>query len=273
MVGGVGAPVLETGRRRESDAAVLVHGNPGSSADWEDLMERIAPVARAVAPDLPGFGRADKPDGFDHTITGYARWLAGCLEQLRVRRAHLVLHDIGGPIGLMWAALNPAAFASVILFNTGVLPGYRGHPVAWLWQIPLVGEISQMLLTRPLWRFGMQRAGRPKGLPPAFVDRMYDDFDWGTRAAILRLYRSFSAEEMATAGRSVFRSLNRPALVLWGRHDPFVDVAFAERQREAFPDARVVVLDDCGHWPFVDAPERVGDEVARFLKSQVRAST
>ncbi|MEA2390415.1 MAG: hypothetical protein QOK31_524, partial [Solirubrobacteraceae bacterium] len=59
--GGVRAPVLEAGPAEAEEAVVFVHGNPGSNEDWRDLVGRVGEFARAVAPDMPGFGRADKP--------------------------------------------------------------------------------------------------------------------------------------------------------------------------------------------------------------------
>ncbi len=96
---------------------------------------------------------------------------------------------------------------------------------------------------------------------------MYDDFDKGTRRAVLRLYRATddlagTAERLAGA----LRPLNRPALVVWGAHDPYVPVELAERQREAFPSGQVVVLQDSGHWPFADNPEAVDEAMVPFLR-------
>ncbi|MDQ4032492.1 MAG: alpha/beta fold hydrolase [Actinomycetota bacterium] len=81
----------------------------------------------AIAPDLPGYGSADKSDRFNYTVDGYARHLGGIIDQLGIYRAHLVLHDFGGPWGLTWAAQHPDRFASVTLINSGVLRGYRWH--------------------------------------------------------------------------------------------------------------------------------------------------
>jgi pimeloyl-ACP methyl ester carboxylesterase len=96
-VAGVRSPTLEAGPADASEAAVFVHGNPGSAEDWAVLVERAGEHGRAVALDMPGFGQADKPEGFDYTMEGYARHLAGALEHLGIERAHLVLHDFGGP--------------------------------------------------------------------------------------------------------------------------------------------------------------------------------
>jgi len=265
-VGGVSSPYLRSGPQDADEAVVFVHGNPGSSQDWERLLSRVGEFGRALAPDMPGFGRADKPETFDYTVEGYARHLDGVLKELGVRRAHLVVHDFGGPWGLAWAAQNPDAFASAVLINTGVLPGYRWHYLARIWRTPVFGEVFMATTTRPGFRL-LLKHGNPRGLPKAFVDRMYDDFDKGTRRAVLRLYRATNdpagaAERLAAA----LRPLDRPALVVWGAHDPYLPLGLAERQKETFPRAQVVVLEGSGHWPFADDPERVTEAVVPFLR-------
>jgi pimeloyl-ACP methyl ester carboxylesterase len=159
---------------------------------------------------MPGFGRADKPDDFEYTVQGYARFLAGAMDALGIRRAHLVLHDFGGPWGLSWAAANPDALASVVLVNTGVLTGYRWHYLARIWRAPVLGELFQLTATLPAFRL-LLRHGNPRGLPRDFVERMYRDYDRGTKRAVLRLYRATPAGALE-APLPVMRELNPPRL-------------------------------------------------------------
>ncbi|MBV9715527.1 MAG: alpha/beta hydrolase [Solirubrobacterales bacterium] len=268
-VDGVGTPVSSAGDPHSPDALVFVHGNPGSRRDWDDLLARVAPFARAVAFDMPGFGRADKPEDFDYTVEGYARFLGSALSQLGIEGAHLVLHDFGGPWGLAWATQNPDQFASVVLINTGVLRGYSWHYLARIWRTPVAGELFQATTTRSGLRTAL-RHGNPRGLPRAFVDRMYDDMDAGTTRAILRLYRATNDPGSAASKLAdELRPLDRPALVVWGAHDPYIPVAMAERQRESFPSAKIAILDGSGHWPFADDPAAVGRVVEPFLRRVV----
>ena len=271
-IGEVTVPLSSTGPHDATEAVVFVHGNPGSSRDWDDLLSRVRPFARALALDMPGFGKASKPADFDYTVQGYARFLATALEQLGVQRAHLVLHDFGGPWGLEWATRDPDRLASAVLINTGALIDYHWHYLARIWRTPIAGELFQATTTRSGLRFAL-RHGNPRGLPRAFVDRMYDDTDAGTKRAILRLYRATG--DPAAVGRrhaDALRPFDRPALVVWGAHDPYIPVAQAERQREAFPSADVAILDDSGHWPFADDPDGVGRLVEPFLRHTVGAT-
>jgi pimeloyl-ACP methyl ester carboxylesterase len=188
-IAGVRSPLIEAGPANADEAVVFVHGNPGSALDWGDLVAQVGAFGRAVALDMPGFGRAGKPDEFEYTVARYARHLGGALDQLGISRAHLVLHDFGGPWGLAWAAAHPESFASATLINTAVLLDYRWHYLARIWQTPILGEIFMATATR--LAFGLLlKHGNPRGLPKAFVDRMYSHFDRGTRRAVLKLYRA-----------------------------------------------------------------------------------
>jgi pimeloyl-ACP methyl ester carboxylesterase len=277
-VGGVRSSVREIGpiaaRDREhagaSEAVVFVHGNPGSSEDWVDLMTRVGTFARAVAPDMPGFGKAERPRSFEYTVDGFARHLGGLIDRLGVDRAHLVLHDFGGPWGLAWAAEHLDRVASLTLIDVGVMPGYRWHKFARVWRTPVVGELTQLVTTRGAFRLALS-ADNPRPLPRAFLDRMYDDMDWGMRRAILALYRA--TDDLGELSRRVthrpdFRKV--PTLVVWGTGDAYLPVRYAEEQRRYFDVVEVDLFERCGHWPFIDEPDRVGDAITSFLRPRVK---
>jgi pimeloyl-ACP methyl ester carboxylesterase len=266
-VGELRTPLRAAGPPDAREAVVFLHGNPGSSADWEPLLAAVGRRWRAVAWDAPGFGHAAAPAGFPQTVAAHAEFVGRALDALGIERAHLVAHDFGGPWGLAWAASDPDRFASAVLLGTGALPGYRWHALARLWRTPYAGELLMATATRLGFRLLLRR-GNPRGLPRPFVDRMYDDFDRATRRAVLELYRS--VPDVAGAGERLakaLRPLDRPALVLWGRHDPFIPPINAERQRAAFPRAEIRVLERSGHWPFVDAPATVTAALTGFLAS------
>ena len=270
-VDGMRSRVLETGSETATEAVVFVHGNPNSADEWRGLMRQTGAFARSIAVDMPGFGRADRPGNeFKVPVEGPAGFLGGALDQLGVNRAPLVLHDFGGPWGLAWAAGHPDAFASVVLINTGVLIGFEMHRVGKLWARPVVGELVMALTSRRSFNKAMREAN-PK-LPQGEIDRMYDDYDRGTRKLILRLYRNRTNDDLLEAAAAHFATLDRPALVVWGAGDPFVPLRHAEQQRKAFPRAEVVVLEDSSHWPFLDDPEGVAAAVLPFLRAQTAAA-
>jgi pimeloyl-ACP methyl ester carboxylesterase len=269
VVQGVRSPGIAAGPDEAREAAVFVHGNPGSARDWQDLVSRVGQFGRAVALDMPAFGAADRPRRFDHSSFGYAAHLGGAIAELGIDRVHLVVHDFGGPWGLVWAAGAPEALSSAVLIDSGFLRGYRWHPMARRWRTPVLGELIQMATTRRLWRhFLNEGGGRP--LPDDFVDRLYDHLDRGQKRAVLELYRATDKPDLLLELLGPqFRELDRPALVVWGRHDPFLPVEQAVNNREGFPRADIVVLEESGHFPFADDPEGTAAAVVPFLREQM----
>jgi pimeloyl-ACP methyl ester carboxylesterase len=272
-VGGVRSPVIEAGPQDAREAVLFIHGNPGSRTDWTALVAGAGALGRALALDMPGFGQADAPPDFNYHVSSYAEFIEGACSALGLERVHLVVHDFGGPFGLVWGVAHPQAWASVVLINVGVLPGYRWHKMARRWRTPVLGELVQAWIPRAAWRRTMQQTN-PKGLPIEFVDKMYDDYDRATRRTVLKLYRATPdpGTSAAQVGAAI-ASLHKPALVVWGAKDPFVGVQFAERQREFFEVQDVVILEDSGHWPFQDDPERVEEAVMPFLAKQLETKS
>lgn len=271
VVAGVRSPLIEAGPTEGREAAVFLHGNPGSRRDWADLIGRVGEFGRALSFDLPGFGEADKPRDFDYRIEGYASFVGEALTELGVERAHLVVHDFGGPIGLAWAASSPERLASAVLFNTGSVSQRKWHTMARIWRTPVLGEVSMMLTNRFAWRRVLEAGPRP--LPRQFVDRMYDDYDRGTRHAVLKLYRATDVPYPgAREWGEELRKADRPAIIVWGARDPFIHRKGAEALRsDLFPRAEIVMLEQSGHWPFVDDAERACEPAVKFLRTQLGA--
>jgi pimeloyl-ACP methyl ester carboxylesterase len=269
VVEGVRSPVIEAGPERAVEAALFLHGNPGSGRDWTGLVEPVGEFGRAVALDLPGFGRADKPRDFGYRVEHYAVHIEGVRRELGIERVHLVLHDFGGPFGLVWAAMHRDEFASAVLINTGFMRGLRWHRMARMWQTRGLGEAIMLLATRGAMRRGMNQ-GSVRGLPREFTDRIWDEYDRDTKRAVLELYRSTGAPDLlANLLAPAFAELDRPALVLWGAGDKFLPVEYARGNLEAFPSAELIVLEDSGHWPWIDDPDAVRNAVVPFLREQL----
>ncbi len=269
-VDGIRSPLIQAGPSDRPEAVVCLHGNPGSRLDWQQLIGAVGEFGRALAFDMPGFGQADKPRDFGYRVEDYANFIAGALDLLGVRRAHLVVHDFGGAFGFCWAAAHPDALASVVMFNTGTWTRGRWHRAARLWRRPVVGELVMALTNRRTWHKAMN-AG-PDPLPMAFVDRMYDDFDRGTRRAVLRLYRATDLPyPPASDWVDTLGALDRPALIVWGANDPFLGSRRVADLKGPFPSAAVTMLDRSGHFPFADDPQGSAQAVVPFLQSQVGA--
>jgi pimeloyl-ACP methyl ester carboxylesterase len=242
---------------------LYLHGVPTSSDDFLPFLERTG----GIAPDLPGFGRSGKPAAFDYSIAGYARFLEALVKELSLERLSLVVHDWGA-VGLALPAPVLERVERVVVMNAvPLLPGYRWHRIARLWRTPVVGELAMGFTTR----FGMRRLLREAFVheegPDVLTEIAWGHFDHGTQRAILKLYRSAPPERLARGGDRL-PDLRCPALVAWGVRDPYLPTSFARAYADALGGrTRLELLDDAGHWPWVDRPDLV-ELVAAFIEGE-----
>jgi len=270
VVDGIRTPVIEAGPSGAAEAAVFVHGNPGSADDFLALVEATGRHGRAIAMDMPGFGRADKPDDWPATVANYGRHLAGLLDHLRVTRVHLVLHDFGGPWGMSWLADAAGRAGSLLLVNTVAMPGYRWHRLARGWRTPRVGESLMAATTRRLF-LAFLREGNPRPIPPHDAERMWEHFDPDTRRTVLDLYRDTDPEVLDDLAARVAGAVpsDLPVRVVWGDRDPYISPKQAERLREVFPQAGFTRIRDAGHWPFLTHPEVTDPVIVDWLSEHL----
>ena len=249
----------------EGPPAVFVHGNPTHSEAWLPFLERMS--GPAIALDLPGWGFSETPDRarFDYSMHGLGRFVGRFLEALEVAEHSLVVDDWGA-VALIDAQARPALVRRLVLIDTvPLLPGYRWHWVAdRLWRRPLLGELANLTTTRASLRLLSRQAspGR-RALPEDFLDLIWRGRRPGTWPALLDLYRSADPDRLAAAG-SRLGELSCPALVVWGRADPYIPARFGRAYAERLPAAELVELERAGHWPWLDRPEII-DRVVAFL--------
>jgi pimeloyl-ACP methyl ester carboxylesterase len=242
---------LQVHWRRAGDAPILyLHGVPAAGWHWQPFLERTG----GVAPDLPGFGRSDKPGDFDYSIAGYDRFVEAFCDEAGLDRVRLVLHDWGA-VGLAFAQRMPARVERLVL--TAVvpfLPDYRWHRVARLWSRPVTGELVMGFTNRRAFR---------RGLPAEIADRAYDEFDHGSQRAVLKLYRASPPEVLARAGERL-GELRCPALLEWPTRDPYIGAEFGRRYADALGGEVQLEELEAGHYPWLDRPEMI-DRVAAFV--------
>lgn len=108
--------MLEQG---SGEAVLCIHGVPTSSFLYRKVLVELAKRGlRGIAFDLPGLGLAARPEAFDYTWSGLGRFCVSAVDALELERFHLVLHDIGGPVGFELAAAEPQRIRSLTILNT-----------------------------------------------------------------------------------------------------------------------------------------------------------
>jgi pimeloyl-ACP methyl ester carboxylesterase len=252
--------------------------------EWRLNLETVAGRHRVYAPDLPGYGRTDKPRA-RYTIPYFARFIERYMDDRRLRSVALVGASLGGRVALEVALERPELVRKLALVNTLGLgrPKVRMAQVAYgLVSLPRVGE-AVMGFTRDALRwaspsFVRRVAGRYAGVSTDLNRTMDDEY-------LEDLREMYAAEGFHSAYLSTIRSLVNPRAIfgghhdvsarldelkipvqlIWGADDPLFPVAHAERAQSLIKQSKLAVIDGAGHTPQAERPEEFNRVLHHFL--------
>lgn len=239
---GAGEPIL------------LIHGNPDSSDYWDDLVPFLSANYRCIAPDLPGFGRSEIAENFDFTLEGCANWLQSFIDALKINQPiHLIVHDVGTFYGLTWAIQQPNRVKSMCITNTLFFSNYKWHFWGRVWRTPILGELSNLILTKSLYKNGLRKSS-PK-LTDAFLEKGYALITPKMQKTVLSLYRAMSPSVFkGWEDKYLALTENKPVIVIWGENDPYIPLSFGYAERMANGQT-VHRIEEAGHWVAAEMPE------------------
>jgi pimeloyl-ACP methyl ester carboxylesterase len=255
------------------EQVVLIHGLGSNKTSFFETISALAPEHTVHAIDLPGFGSSSKPLLAPYDAAWFARAVVRFLDAEGIKRAHLVGNSLGGRIAIEVGLSTPERVRSLSLLCPSLAWRRRRAfaPLVRLLRPELTAiphPISASVVRRQFW--GM--FSRPERLHPSAADVAVEEF--------LRTYRSGAARvAFHSAARHVYlekplgqggfwtrlRELEPPALFVWGDEDPLVPMAFSRHVGEALPEARQVVLEECGHVPQVEHPQDANGLIADFI--------
>jgi pimeloyl-ACP methyl ester carboxylesterase len=235
-------------------AVLLLHGFPSGARMFHEVVPALAQAAYVIAPDLPGFGESDVLQTVSFPAFGQA--IAELLEQLRVGARYIYLHDFGAPVGFHIAMQAPKQVLGLIVQNanahrTGLGPPWA--PVMNFWTDP--NPDNEAAATAYLTFEGV-RNGVIGGAPPDVAARIPSENweeDWrvmnlpgrmDTQRALVRDYGNYVARFDDIA--AYLARWQPPALMLWGRHDIFFDLAEILSWMRTLPRMEAHVF-DAGH--------------------------
>lgn len=235
-------------------AVLLLHGSPSSARMFREVLPDLSQIGYVIAPDLPGFGESDVLQSPSFPAFGQA--ISELLEQLSIGPRYIYLHDYGAPVGLHIAMQAPERVLGLIIQNgnahrTGLGPQWGATQAYWSQPASENEAAATAHLT-----FDGTRGTYTSGAPPDLVARMPPETweeDWrvmnlpgrmDTQRALIRDYGKYVGRFDAIADYLARRQ--PPALMVWGRHDPFFELAEVLSWMQALPRMEAHIL-DAGH--------------------------
>lgn len=230
----------------EHPPVVLLHGSPGSAANFNRLAPALATLGyRVLAPDLPGYGDSTR-DLPDYSPRAQSRAIGAMLDELGIERAHIVGWSIGGGVAINLADLAPERLASLTLMASIGVQETEGSG-SWFFEHVKygVGYLGLVVGAEAVPHFGLLG---PRRARHTFI-RQFWDMDQ-------RPYRA------------IIERLTIPTLILHGRHDFLTAAWAAERHHALMPSSRLVMLDASHFLPFLQAEETASHLAQHFASAQ-----
>jgi len=256
------------------EPVILLHGGGVDSAliSWSDIIPGLAQYHRVIAPDLPGYGKSDRPD-VEYSLEYYRDFLCRFMDALQIESASLVGLSLGGGTALAFVLQHPHKVKKLVLVDTyGLMSRIPFHFLSYLYVITPLNDFSYWLMShsRSLVR-QMLLAGLiydPQNATPELVDLVYQAL---RQPGAGKSFKSFQRSEVGPRRlRSDFSDrlgeIKAPTLLVHGDHDSSVPLECVRRAQKALPDVRLVVLKNRRHWPMRENPQEFISIVLDFLR-------
>jgi 2-hydroxymuconate-semialdehyde hydrolase len=251
---------------------VMTHGIPRSSFLYRKMIPILAKGHPVRAWDLFGFGLSDKPRDRKYGFSQFEQFLGRFLDELGIKRAHLVCHDVGGPFTIGFAARNPEQVATLTIMNTTIFLSRFRIPSLVLASI-LTPTFLHHLVPDKRYAETTLHFIRRKALknPDALAGEEAEAFRElatrnGGRWSLIKTVKSYRGAVPYL--RKIQRDLEgfaRPTLILWGRHDPFCPPPNAMKFHRLIRNSELRILDEASHFLQEDAPEEVSRHIIEFI--------
>lgn len=279
VAGGIRLFGVEAG---EGPLVLLLHGFPEFWWSWHRQIDALARAGfRAIAVDLPGYGRSDKP-ARPYDLEFLCRVLAEVPSALGHTKMVVCGHDWGGILVWSMARMYPDVLAGVVGVNTPDIPRPPAPPIRIMrerfsvqpnyilqFQIPGAAEFFAHLDLENFFRLMfLGPATRQKQVfTPEVVRRYVDQFrPVGAMTPPLDYYRQLDRNWELTR-EIADRLVELPALMVVAENDPVLTPAMADGMERRVPNVEKVSIPDCGHWTQLEKPEELSRALITFLRS------
>jgi len=255
---------------------VMLHGNPTWSYLYRNFIPPLSKTHRCLAPDYMGFGRSDKPLDKPYTLRQHIENFTAFALGLDLREATLVMQDWGGPIGLGFATKHPDRIKRLVILNTWAfrLPeGTSLAPLLELFRQPHTGEALVQGLNLFVEGFFPAGIHHKERISEELMRAYRSPFpDWNSRYGTLAFPRDIPVGEahpstptMGEIQDALPKLADKPAVIIWGVHDPAIPPLLIDAWTQVFPNAEVHRLETASHFLQEDEPEQIVTYIQEFL--------
>lgn len=252
LAGGKGEPIA------------FVQGFGADKDGWGTFLLGFGKSYRLIAPDLPGFGESSQVDSDSYDVPSQVNRLNHFVETIGLDSFHMVGVSMGGYISAYYASEYPEKVKSLALIDAA---GVNSRISSYAWR--LYKEDGKNLL---LYKTAQQFDEFMSALfyRPPWIPRQFKDYFVQKRARNYDFYEKI-ANDIMTGGMDLLErrlpKIQAKTLIIWGTNDRIIHVSSVEKFERGIKNGRTVIIDHCGHVPFLEKPKETKRAYRRFLAS------
>jgi pimeloyl-ACP methyl ester carboxylesterase len=256
---------------------LLLHGFPSTSAQYEQLMQRLEGRLHVIAPDYPGFGQSPPLDGTT-TFDRIADVIDGFTHAVGLERFSLYMFDFGSPVGFRIASRHPERVQALVVQNgnayeAGLGPNMQALKPYWADRSAnedAIRAVLQLDVTRSQYLDGV---ADPSTVNPGLweLDQRYLELPGRDRVMLDLLYDYRSNVKLYPSWHEYLRASQPPALLAWGQNDRFFPPAGAHAYLDDLPEAELHLL-DTGHFATATHTAEIAELIATFFDKHVTSA-
>ena len=251
-------------------AVILLHGGGVDSAllSWKLALPALAASHRVFAPEMPGYGKSDRPASFQHTIQNYIALVLQCMDALHIDKAHFAGVSMGGAIAIGFTLAHPDRVLKLAPVSSyGLQHGVSSQALSYyMTRNTMLSDVTYAVLKRSRALAGASLKAifaDAKNITPDLVDDVFAEIKKaGTGNAFAQLQQhEVTRNGVRTNYMDRLGEIAAPTLFIHGEKDTLVPPADAQEAARRVPNARIEMMHNCGHWPQRERP----DEFNRIL--------
>lgn len=259
---------------RANKVILLLHGMGCSALEWSENMIHLSNQFTVIAVDMVGFGKSDKPRNFEYSAQSQARIIQKLLMTLGIKNLSLVGNSFGGRVAIELSNLLGKSVQTLTLVASAGA-GKDAPRTLRLQTLPVLGP----WLCKPNfhnhqlgWRsvFVNQEKISDERIHEKFQDALEKNSQYASRATLQSMLNIFGFKALDQFHKKV-RAIKVPTLILWGDSDPMLPVSHAHHFKALIPQAKLIILEKCGHAPQIEHDETFNALLESFVLSHVES--